>query len=335
VRNVRIVAIDGECASDTLDDGTLARQLGVNVEDVARRSRGLFRASSPDGEGPAMLASRVARRVLASAGVGTDEVDMVVFATTTPDITFPGSACLLQATLSARKGSACVDVRSQCTGFLSALDVARRFVACGTYARVLVAAADVPTHMLRYDGRDPELAMLAGDGAAVALVAAGSGTGSILSCVAKIDGRRYEQFWCEFPASRHLNRRGVARGERVTREAYESGAMYPRVDFAALREAALHELPGSFDRALRDAGLDAVDVAIIAHISLDVEDELREELAPRVGRFVTRRATYSFGSTLPLALADAVAAGELRTGETVAITTAGAGASWGTAVLQW
>lgn len=335
MRNARIAALAGETAQECLDDATLARQLGVPVEEVSSRSRALTRTSAPDGEGPAMLSARLARRVLESAGIGANEVEMIVFATTTPDITFPGSACLLQAELAAHTGSACLDVRSQCTGFLTALDVARRFVGCGTYDRVLVAAADVPTHVLRYDGQDVDLAVLAGDGGAVALVEPGDGTGRVLSCVARIDGRRSRQFWCEFPASRHMSGPGVARGERVSRDAFESGAMFPRVDFAALRETALKELPAVFDLALRDARVDRVDAAIVAHVSPAVEDELCDALAPRVGRFLKRRAAYGFGSTLPLALADAAVAGELRSGESVAMATAGSGASWGAAVVRW
>lgn len=335
MRDVRIAAIGGELASEILDDATLANQLAMAVDDVRRESRGLIRSTAPDGEGPAVLAGRVARRVLDLAGVRIDDVDMIVFATTTPDLTFPGSACLLQANLEGCYGAACLDVRSQCTGFLTALDVATRFVACGTYTRVLVAAADVPTHMLRYDGRDADLAVLAGDGAAVALVEPGAGTGEVLSCLARIDGRRHRQFWCEFPASRYMSRRGVARGERVTREAFDSGAMYPRVDFEGLRATALGELPPLFDAAIESAGLERVDAAIVAHVSPAVEDELRVALAPRVGRFMTRRSAYGFGSTLPLALAEAVTAGEVGAGETIALATAGAGASWGTAVLRW
>lgn len=335
MRNVRIAAIDAELGSETLDDAALADRLGKDITDVSRLSRGLVRASAPDGEGPTALAGRAATRLLDSTGVGRDQVGMVVFATTTPDLTFPGSACLLQANLGLPAGTACLDVRSQCTGFLSALDVARRFVACGTYEQILVAAGDVPTHILRYDGRDADLAVLTGDGAAVALVDAGGETGRVLSCVAKIDGRRYRQFWCEFPASRFVRRRGVARGERVNHDAFESGAVYPQVDFAALRETAINELPRAFDNALGDARLDHVDVAIVAHISPSVEDELRAALAPRVGSFFKRRAAYAFGSTLPLALADAVRTGELKAGQTIAIATAGAGASWGAAVLRW
>lgn len=335
MRKVRIAAIDGEPAGEILDDAALARELGVPLEDVVSRSRGLLRASAPDGDGPARLSARVAQRVFEFAGVSANDVDMIVFATTTPDITFPGSACLLQAELGLRTDCACLDVRSQCTGFLTALDVARRFVGCGTYSRVLVAAADVPTHMLRYDGHDATLAMLAGDGAAVALVEAGEGAGRILSCVARIDGGKYRQFWCEFPASRHLGQPGVARGGRMSREAFESGAVYPRVDFDALRDTALRELPVVFDAALEDAGVDRVDVAIVAHLSPEIEDELRAALTPRVGRFVCRRTAYGFGSTIPLVLADATASGKLSSGETIAVATAGAGASWGAAVLRW
>ena len=168
MNRARIVALAGERPATTIDDDTLAETLGMDAKRVRTLSRGLVRPSAADGDGPANLAAAVGARVLESAGVKASEVELIVFATTTPDITFPGSACLMQALLDVHD-QACLDVRSQCTGFLTALDVASRFLATGVYRRALVAAADVPTHVNRYDGVTPELAILTGDGAAVAL----------------------------------------------------------------------------------------------------------------------------------------------------------------------
>ncbi len=334
MNRVRIVALAGDVPATLLDDRELSLSLGLDAARVASISRGMKRASAADGQGPADLAADVAQKALESAGVSANDVDLLVFATTTPDITFPGSACLLQAKLGIH-GQPCIDVRSQCTGFLTALDVAARFLATGACRRVLVAAADVPTHVNRYDGVAPELAILTGDGAAVAIVEAGAGRGELLAVAARIDGRRHRELWCEFPASRHRVRCDTARGERVTREAFESGALYPRADFPALRATALEEVPKILDSALRASGLARVDALVLAHLDPSIEDALVERLARHCGRVVRRRTAYGFGSTLPLALVTASAAGDFVDGETVALATAGSGASWGAAVLRW
>lgn len=333
-RGVRITGLVAAPATEPLDDETLAGRIGWSPADVRRRTRGVVRTSAPDGLGPAAIAAGHARQLLAQLHLEASAVDQIVFATTTPDLTFPGSACLMQAELGAA-GSACLDVRSQCTGFLTAVDVAARFVACGSMKRILVAAADVPTHVVRYDGVGPELAILTGDGGAVAMVEPGRGRGEILASVAKIDGGRYREFWSEFPASRYLGNTGVARGERMAAQAYRDGRHYPTIDLARTRETAVARIPEVFAQALAIAGVERVDVAIIAHVDPDVEDILSEMLASRAGRFLRRKHAYSFGSTLPLALANAVAEGSIEVGQTVAVATAGAGVSWGAMVIRW
>jgi 3-oxoacyl-[acyl-carrier-protein] synthase-3 len=330
----RIAALSAEPASEPLRDEDLARRLGCPLETVQARSRGVERTSAPDGIGPAAIAASLARRLLERSQVQAASLDQIVFATTTPDLTFPGSACLLQAELEA-PGIACLDVRSQCTGFLTALDVAGRFVAAGSHAKALIAAADVPTHVMRYDGIEPELAILTGDGGAVALLEPGQGSGEVLSCITRIDGTRYREFWSEFPASRHLGGGGVARGERMVADAYRAGRHYPRIDLIRAAETALNRVPPTFDLALAAAALERVDATLIAHVDPAVEDRLSEMLQLRGGRMLRRKRAYSFGSTLPLALFDAAETGSITPGQTVALVTAGAGASWGAAVIRW
>lgn len=334
VGSARISALLGTAAAEVVSDAELASRLGLTSEEVRERSRGLLRTSAPDGDGPAAMAAPVTESLLAGLGVLASELSMIVFATTTPDITFPGSACLLQARLGVA-GNACLDVRSQCTGFLAALDVAQKFVASGTYGRVLVAAADVPTHIVRYDGQEADLAILTGDGAAVALVEPGPGRGEILASRMLLDGSRFEEFWCEFPASRHLGHRGVARGERMMPAAYFDGRIYPRVDLDRMRATAIERMPSVFDEVLTQAGMDGVDVTILAHLDPGVEDAVAASLSGRGGRILRRRMAYSFGSALPVALAEAGENGQIEEGETVALLTSGAGATWGATVLRW
>ncbi len=334
MNRVRIAALAAELPAPILDDETLATTLGTDAANVRKLSRGFVRASADDGHGPATIAVASARRALETAGLTPGDVELIVFATTTPDITFPGSACLLQAMLEI-DGQACIDVRSQCTGFLTALEVASRFVATGAYRTALIVAADVPTHVVRYDGVTPELAILTGDSAAAAVLQAGGARGEVLATATRLDGRRHRELWCEFPASRHLGRRAAARGERVTRAAFESGVMHPQADFAALRATALAEIPNVLAATLAATGAARVDALVLAHVDPSVEDDLVALVSPLCGRVIRRDVAYGFGSTLPLALAQAAERGELSAGETVALATSGSGASWGAGVLRW
>lgn len=333
MEGVRISGLEFEPAAEQVSDAQLASVLDVDVDVVARYGRGRLRRFAPDGVGPSDLAAPAARRLLEKRGVDPQQLGMILFATNTPDWTFPGSACLLQAHLGAET-IGCLDVRMQCCGFLAAVDLASRFVGLGTYERVLVAAAEVPSHQNRFDGTDPELACLTADAAAVALVEGGRDGCRVLSCVAETDGRLYRQLWCEFPASRHIEGTGVARGRRVTRRVIEEGLIYPRADFGALRATALEHVPQAFDKALSRAGADSVDVLIVCHLLPDVEAELEELLGGRTGRVEHHDSVYAYAASLPVALATAIAAGRIEAGEKVALVTAGSGASWGAMVVE-
>ncbi|RMD84755.1 MAG: 3-oxoacyl-ACP synthase, partial [Candidatus Dadabacteria bacterium] len=159
MRTARITGLEVELAPEAVADETLAAEIGIALENVRTWSHGRERFFAPDGTGPADLAAAAARRLLQAASLDPRDLDLIVFATNTPDLTFPGSACLLQAQLDAAPVG-CLDVRCQCCGFLVAAELAADLVGLGTYGRVLVAAGEVPSHQNRFDGVDAELACM-------------------------------------------------------------------------------------------------------------------------------------------------------------------------------
>ena len=331
--STRIASVAYELGATRVDDAQLSQELRLPLDRVAELSRHRLRYSAPDGVGPADLAAGAARRALRNAGMAPQDVDFIIFSTNTPDYTFPGSACLLQAAIGART-IGCLDVRAVCSGFLVALDLARRYCIGGRYGRVLVAAAEVPSHQNRYDGIDPEIACLTGDAGCAAVVRAGEGALQILGCRTLTDGSRHRILWCEFPASRNLVSHGVSRGERLTRSAIEEGRIFPIVDFDGLRAAAIEGLPRVLDAALAEAGSSHVDAALIAHLDPRTEADVAELVAPRVGRVINSDMTYAYSASVPLALGRALETGAVHAGETVALLTAGGGASWGACVVR-
>jgi|GEM_PF-878414 len=333
VNGVSLCAIEAELAPVVVSDGELGGILGISEQEVRRYSRGRMRCESPDGEGPTALAARAASRLLSARALDAGDIDFLIFATNTPDMFFPGSACLLQNALGCRTVGA-LDIRAQCAGFLVALDVGRRFVSTGTYARVLVAAADTPSHVNARDGRSPGLACGMGDcGAAVLLERAGHET-EILAVAVHTDGSRAADYWCEYPASRHYEGPELALRNRLPLAAVAQGKHFPTADFAALRELALARVPKTLEEALAEAGCARVDVALIAHVDPDVERELGVAIGALAGRVVTSDLLYCGGASLAALMSRSVAAGTVRSGETVALLASGAGASWGAAILR-
>jgi 3-oxoacyl-[acyl-carrier-protein] synthase-3 len=270
MRPVRIATLRYDLPGAPVADAALGAETGMSLSDIQSWSRGRLRHEAPDGEGPADMAARAAAAALESRGIDASGIDLLLFATNTPDYWFPGSACFLQSLLGA-PGIACLDVRSQCTGFVIGLDVARRFVATGAYDRVLLAAGEVPSHHNRRDDGAPALTCAMSDAAAVALVEEGEGEGAILAAACATDGRRHQSYWCEAPAGRNVENTGFSRGQRLTSEMIASGAIYPRADLAALREIALAEVPGILRRALDEAQLSEADAAIVAHVDPSTE----------------------------------------------------------------
>jgi 3-oxoacyl-[acyl-carrier-protein] synthase III len=333
VRSVAITAIQEELPAEIVSDAALAAETGLDAGVVSSWSRGRARHESPDGEGPAALAARAAQKALASRGLTAADVDFIVFATNTPDMFFPGDGCLLQSALGCSTVGG-LDVRSQCTGFLAALDVASRFVATGMHSRVLVAAADTPSHFNARDSRSPELTCAMGDAAAVVLLEPGSGNGEVLAVQVRSDGTSHRDYWCEYPASRFREGTTLLERNRLPLAKAEAGGHFPSADLDKLRDAALARVPEVFAEVLARAGLRGVDATLVAHLDPRVEAELPAKLGERAGRVLYPDLLFAGGASLPVLAARAARAGELRSGETVALVTAGSGSSWGCGIVR-
>ncbi|MGH7787809.1 MAG: 3-oxoacyl-ACP synthase III family protein [Candidatus Binatia bacterium] len=287
----------------------------------------LRRPIATDPVGPSDLAVEPARRAMQQAGLEVADTQFIIFATQTPDVTFPGSACYFQHKFGCDTVGA-LDVRGQCAGFLMGLMTADSFLRAGVYAHVLLAAGEVQSPGLDYSEPGAATASLYGDGAAVAILGAdGSGLEAV---VCHSDGRHHEQFWIQYPSSRQ-------HPVRITAENLRSGGQYPQLDRPALEAFADRHLPDVVREALAAAGqgAGAVDCFIISHILPGVAARSATALGLADGRWIDAGAAHGHlgAATLPVALSEAMAAGRLGRGARVCLATCGAGFAWGAAVV--
>jgi 3-oxoacyl-[acyl-carrier-protein] synthase-3 len=307
----------------------LARDLGTTGREITERSGIAVRHYAEPGLGPSDLARDAAAAALASADLEPGDVDLIVFATMTPDIAFPGSGCFLQHKLACRTVGA-LDVRAQCAGFPFAVATADRFVRAGAARRVLVACAEIHSTALDFTPRAAAITPRFGDGAGVVVVGAASEPG-VLAAVLHSDPTDLERWWCEFPASRNYP-------ARMTRAAFDAGRHYYQLDADALRAHAEDALAAVTAEVLERADVTADRVALFLVHYLD--PRVARAAAARAGLAADRvvataeAAGHIAAAGIPIALADALAAGRVRRGDLVCCAAFGAGISWGAVLLR-
>src|SRR5262245_60019217 len=154
-----------------------------------------------DGIGASDLAVPASKMAVERAGRSLKDVDMILFATLSPDITFPGSGCLLADKLGL-PGVPALTVRNQCSGFLYSLSVADAWVRCGSSKNVLLVGSEVPSTGIELNERGRDVAVLFGDGAGAALVGPSqSDARGVLSIALHADGSGAKDLWIQAPAS--------------------------------------------------------------------------------------------------------------------------------------
>ena len=303
-----------------LTNDDLVRQ-GVDTDDEWVRTRTGIRARhvAADGELSSDLALAASREALAAAGLAAAELDLIVVATTTPDMIFPSTACILQDKLGARGGPA-FDVQAVCSGFVYALAIADGMIRSGAVRNALIVGAEIYSRIL--DWNDRKTCVLFGDGAG-AVVMVPSREPGVIATRLHADG----------------SHRGMLCVPGQVRNGAVSGDPFVHMDGQAVFKFAVRVLTEVADEALAAASLprSAIDWLIPHQANLRIMDATAKRLDvphERVVVTVDRHANTSAAS-IPLALDEAVRDGRIRAGQRVMMLGVGGGFTWGSALVRW
>jgi len=273
------------------------------------------------------LAKEAALKAVAQAGLTPDDIDFIVVGTTTPDMMFPSTACLVQNKIGATKAWG-FDLGAACSGFTYALTTGMQMVATGTVEHALVVGADVMSSIIDYTDR--ATCVLFGDGAgAVVLSPAQEGEPSIIGFSHQIDGSGGPAL--QMPAG----------GSRLpaSHETVEKRLHYVKQDGQAVFKFAVRKTEEFCLRVLREHGIAPSEVDLF--VSHQANRRIIEAAAARLGLpeckvvINLERFGNTTAATIPLALADAVADKRVKKGDLVLLTSVGAGFTVGAVVLRW
>jgi len=320
MRYSRIIGTGGYLPEKIVTNDDLSKTLDTSDEWIQTRTGIRQRHIAAPEQETSDLALIASQRALANAGLAASDIDLIVVATTTPDMVFPSTACILQDKLGIHNSGAAFDVQAVCSGFMFALATADRMVASGMAKNALVVGAETMTRIL--DWNDRGTCILFGDGAG-ALVLQASETPGILSTHLHSEGRQ-----------RHiLNAPGQVRDGRIY------GTPFIHMDGGAVFRFAVQVLAESTQEALAHNGLQPSDIDwLVPHqANARIMDATAKKLGvppERVINTVAGQANTSAAS-IPLAMDHGVRHGCFKSGQLLALAAVGGGFAWGASLVRW
>ena len=315
----RIIGTGSYLPERVLTNDELAQQVDTSDDWITTRTGIKQRHIAADGENSSDLALQASRAALQAAGVAAEELDLIIVATTSPDMVFPSTACILQDKLGIH-GCAAFDVQAVCAGFVYALATADQFIRSGMARTALVVGAEVFSRLL--DWNDRGTCVLFGDGAG-AVVLRQDVVPGIIGADLHADGR-----------SRHL----LNVPARIERGAI-LGNPYLYMDGQAVFKFATTALAEAAEAVLKKHGLAKSDIDwLVPHqANLRIIEMTARKLGLPMERVVVTLARHgnTSAASIPLALDTAVRDGRVQPGDILMLEGIGGGFAWGSVLLRW
>ncbi len=323
-RHSRISGTGSYLPPDRVSNADLAARLakdGIETSDewIVERTGIRFRHFAAPDVAVSDLALIASQRALEAADCDPGAIDLIIVATSTPDMVFPSAASILQAKLGVA-GCAAFDVQAVCSGFVYALTVADALIKTGSASKALVVGAEVFSRIL--DFKDRTTCVLFGDGAG-AVVLEASATPGILATELHADGR-YVDILC-VP--------GHVSGGKVL------GDPLLKMDGPAVFKLAVGVLESVARSVLEKAGRSDADIDWLiphqANIRIMQSTAKKLKLAPAKLIATVDRHGNTSAASIPLALDESVREGKIKRGDTVMLEGVGGGFTWGAALLDF
>ena len=325
-KSVGIVGTGFYVPKKVLTNFDLEKMVDTTDEWIRTRTGISERRIADDNEATSDLAGKAARKALEDACLNPDEIDLIIVATLSPDMSFPSTACLVQHKLGIKNACA-FDLEAACSGFIYGLSVADAFIKSSTYKIALVIGAETFSRIV--DWKDKSTCVLMGDGAgAIVLREVVNGKG-ILYTYLGADGSGADLM------------KQPAGGSRLpaTEETVKQGLHYFKMQGNEVFKHAVRIMSASTITALKKANLSNEDVDwLIPHqANSRIIQSVAKRLCIPMEKVIVNLDKYgnTTAATIPIALDEAVKQGKIKEGDIVVLVAFGAGLTWGACVLRW
>lgn len=314
----------------------LEKMMETTDEWIQQRTGIVQRHWVDEGTSTSDLAYEASIKAIKNSGIDKKDIDMIIFATLSPDHEFPGTGCFLQTKLEIPE-IAVLDIRQQCTGFLYALSIADKFILSGSHKNILVVGAEVHSKGLDRTPNGRNVAVLFGDGAGAVVVSRkelkNADTESrIISTHLFADGAFAKELWIAAP--------GNALGkDRINHQMLEEGLQYPQMNGKTVFVHATKRMAECLMQACNESNIKLadVDVFLFHQANLRINSKVAEMLSIPEEKVFNTIQNYgnTTAATIPLGMDDAIKAGVLKKGMIVASAAFGSGFTWASAIWRY
>lgn len=316
----KIIGTGSYLPAKVLTNYDLEKVVDTSHDWIFSRSGIAERHIAADNELTSDLALQASRKAIEAAGIGADEIDLVIVATTSPDQIFPSTACILQDKLGIKSRGPAFDIQAVCGGFVYALNTADMYIKGGQAKTALVVGAEVLSRMV--DWKDRTTCVLFGDGAGAVVLCASEQPGIVTSKL-HADG----------------SHRNMLKAEGNVRNGEIDGDPFLRMDGQAVFKFAVKVLSDVVEEILEEQNLSGADINwLVPHqANIRIIEATAKKLGLGMENVVVTVANHgnTSAASIPLALDTAARDGRIKTGQNILIEAVGGGFTWGATLIKW
>jgi len=305
----RIIGTGSYLPSRVLTNYDLEKMVETSHDWIFARSGIVERCFAADDEMTSDLALQASRKAIEAARISVDEIDLIIVATTSPDMPFPSTACILQDKLGIKNGGAAFDMQAVCGGFVYALNTADLYIRGGQAKTALVVGAEIFSRLL--DWNDRTTCVLFGDGAGAVVLRAADAPG-IVAAKLHADG--------------------------VHRNMLKSDPLVS-MDGKAVFKFAVKVLSEVVEEVLEDQKMVGTDIDwLVPHqANIRIIEATAKKLGLEMENVVVTVAKHgnTSAASIPLALDTAVRDGRIKSGQNILLEAVGGGFTWGAILIKW
>ncbi len=305
----KIIGTGSYLPTKVLTNYDLEKIVDTTHDWIFSRSGIAERHFAADNELTSDLALQASTKAIEAAGITAEEIDLIIVATTSSDMSFPGSACILQGKLGIKNGGAAFDVQAVCGGFVYALNTADMYIRGGQAKTVLVVGAEILSRMLNWNDRTT--CVLFGDGAGAVILRASDKPG-IVAAKLHADGSHRNMLKADPTIS---------------------------MDGQAVFKFAVKVLSDVVEEVLEDQKLTGADIDwLVPHqANIRIIEATAKKLGVSMDKVVVTVAQHgnTSAASIPLALDAAVRDGRIKPGQNILMEAVGGGFTWGAVLINW
>lgn len=332
----KITGIGGYVPSRVIKNTDLEKMLDTSDDWIQQRTGIVERRWATDDQATSDLAVEAAKIAIQNAKINTQQIDLIVVATSSPDVDLPGCAAFVQAKLGL-PGVPYFDIRQACSGFIYGISLANQYLSSGVYKCALVIGAEIQSKALDKTPNGKGVSIIFADGAGAVILQATDVQDEtkdphILTTKLHADGAGAKELCLQAPGS------GLG-AERINHEMLESGKIYPQMNGRLVFTHAVTKMPEVLGEALKETNLtlNDVDMHFFHQANVRINQKICEDMGIPFERAHTTIQKFgnTTAATIPLGMYDALQTGKLKSGMTISMVAFGAGFTWASALVRY